>query len=64
MERLGHFAVDIYGETGMRTEFFPDREAAAAFVAKEVSDSNLRRVNLEDAFLSMTGTRVHQKEEK
>jgi ABC-2 type transport system ATP-binding protein len=42
----------------METAFFPSREAAQASGAASNKGFTLRRVNLEDAFLSMTGKKV------
>jgi ABC-2 type transport system ATP-binding protein len=42
----------------MQTAYFPSREAAQASGMSCKSGFTLRRVNLEDAFLSLTGKKV------
>jgi ABC-2 type transport system ATP-binding protein len=58
MAKLGLWAVDTYDEGNMKTTFFPDREEAGAFIQSLPGGGTIRRVNLEDAFLSLTGKRV------
>jgi ABC-2 type transport system ATP-binding protein len=58
MTGVGHWAIDWVTEEGMETAFFPSREAAQASGAASNKGFTLRRVNLEDAFLSMTGKKV------
>ncbi|ADW19240.1 ABC transporter related protein [Desulfobulbus propionicus DSM 2032] len=58
MARLGHWAVDQMNGEGMQTLYFADRDQAAAFTAAQDCGFTLRRVNLEDAFLSLTGKKV------
>ncbi len=56
MAMAGAWAIDQFKDSGMQTHYFKDREQAAAF---QTDDSfTLRRVNLEDAFLSLTGKKV------
>ncbi len=60
MSRLGAWAVDEVEETGMKTRFFNDRNHAAQYAAKGTKSApfTVRRVNLEDAFLQMTGKKM------
>jgi ABC-2 type transport system ATP-binding protein len=65
MADQGRWAVDWLTETGMQTAYFPSREAArnsreAARDSEAAGHQGftLRRVNLEDAFLSLTGKKV------
>jgi ABC-2 type transport system ATP-binding protein len=58
MAKLGLWAVDAYEDGGMKTDFFPDRESAGSFIQSQKGGGTLRRVNLEDAFLALTGKRV------
>ncbi len=55
---LGEYAVDVVGDDGTRTRFFPTREAALAFLRQAPEGAGLRRSNLEDLFLQRTGRRV------
>lgn len=58
MARLGSWAVDRFGDGEAGTGYFPSREAAEASLAEGLHGATLRRVNLEDAFLSLTGRKV------
>jgi ABC-2 type transport system ATP-binding protein len=58
MDGLGRWAVDGLTPDGMKTAYFPDREAAQASGMAGNNGFTLRRVNLEDAFLAMTGKKV------
>jgi len=58
MARVGAWAFDRLAEGGMQTEYFPDHEAAQRAVAACSDCLTLRRVNLEDAFLTLTGRTV------
>jgi ABC-2 type transport system ATP-binding protein len=58
MERIGTWAIDRMGDRGMETICFKTRREAAAFIAGQGESYTLRRVNLEDSFLTLTGKRV------
>ncbi|MDY6832668.1 MAG: ABC transporter ATP-binding protein [Thermodesulfobacteriota bacterium] len=58
MAGVGHWAVDWVTELGMQSGYFPSREAAQAAGAARHNGFTLRRVNLEDAFLTLTGKKV------
>ncbi|MBN2752452.1 MAG: ABC transporter ATP-binding protein [Rhodospirillaceae bacterium] len=58
MHRVGAWAFDRLTEDGMKTEYFPDRDSAQAAVTLDAGGHTLRRVNLEDAFLTLTGKTV------
>ena len=58
MARLGHWAIDQVNGEGMQTRYFPTREEATQFSAGQDCGFTLRRVNLEDAFLALTGKKV------
>ena len=58
MASLGEWAVDEMNGEGMQTRYFANREEAAAFAATQDGGVTLRRINLEDAFLSLTGKKV------
>ncbi|MGE4402150.1 MAG: ABC transporter ATP-binding protein [Desulfobulbus sp.] len=58
MARLGDWAVDRMNGEGMQTHYFTTREEAAGFTASQECGVTLRRINLEDAFLSLTGKKV------
>lgn len=56
--RVGGWAFDRLGAEGMTTQYFADREAAQAAIAAADDALTLRRANLEDAFLTLTGKAV------
>jgi ABC-2 type transport system ATP-binding protein len=58
MARLGHWAIDQVNGEGMQTRYFPTRDEATGFSAGQDCGFTLRRVNLEDAFLALTGKKV------
>ena len=58
MARLGAWALDRLIEDKMDTIYFNDREEANRYIAEHKESFTLRRVNLEDAFLSITGKKV------
>lgn len=56
MEEVGSWAIDQLDENGMKTHYFGSKEEASTFQSE--GGFTLRRVNLEDAFLSITGKKV------
>lgn len=59
VERVGAVAVDCGYPEGPPTAFFATREAALAHAAALPVAATIRRANLEDVFLQLTGRRVH-----
>lgn len=55
---IGKWAVDHYENGTMKSFYFQHREEALKLVLSGQEGFRLRRVNLEDAFLQMTGKRV------
>ncbi|MBF0303065.1 MAG: ABC transporter ATP-binding protein [Desulfamplus sp.] len=58
MSSLGTWALDRLIDDKMEPIYFNDREEANLYIAAHKDSFTLRRVNLEDAFLSMTGKKV------
>ncbi len=58
MARIGKWAIDLIQDDQMKSIYFKDRKEADSFVATHRGSYTLRRVNLEDAFLSLTGKKV------
>ncbi|MDR0354470.1 MAG: ABC transporter ATP-binding protein [Deltaproteobacteria bacterium] len=58
MDNLGQWAVDVFGANGSETRFFRERSEAGSFIQSSNGAGSIRRVNLEDAFLKLTGRRV------
>ena len=56
MQSVGVWAIDQLRDGSMQTHYFSSKEEAANFKADE--GFTLRRVNLEDAFLQITGKKV------
>ncbi len=55
MKSIGTWAIDRLKDDAMETLYFRDRKEAEAFNFKSLAQYTLRRVNLEDAFLDLTG---------
>ncbi len=58
MEGLGAWALDQVSDGGMQTLYFKNREEANRHIAEHKAGFSLRRVNLEDVFISVTGKKV------
>lgn len=56
--RLGEYAVEWVEEDGMKARFFIDRNEAAHFAGTLTMTATIRRSNLEDVFVELTGRRV------
>jgi len=60
MGRLGAWALDEIVEGEMETTYFATREDANRHIEQQKGSFSLRRVNLEDVFISLTGKKVLQ----
>ena len=58
MNRLGEWALDQIYDGQVESLYFATREAASAKAAEMANPCTIRRVNLEDAFLKMTGKKL------
>ena len=58
MAGLGTWAIDEITDNRIETHYFKDQEAARVYIAKSGAALTLRRVNLEDAFVALTGKKV------
>ena len=58
MSRLGAWALDEMVDGHMETSYFQTAEEAKQYLAEKQGSFNLRRVNLEDAFIALTGKKV------
>ncbi len=58
MDGLGAWALDRLIDGEMETLFFGDREEAKRHIASHAGSFSLRRVNLEDVFIAVTGKKV------
>ena len=58
MARLGAWALDEIINGEMETSYFKTREEANRYVCSQDGSFSLRRVNLEDAFIFLTGKKV------
>ncbi len=55
---LGPYAVDETGETGLKSRYFPDREAAIRFLRTAGEGASLRATTLEDVFVDCAGRKL------
>lgn len=60
ISRLGVWAIDEINDDQIRTFYFKTQEEARGHVARYGGALTLRRVNLEDAFIALTGKKVKQ----
>jgi ABC-2 type transport system ATP-binding protein len=58
MARVGAWAIDRMIDDRMKSVYFETREEAKRFASGRKESFTLRRVNLEDAFLALTGKKV------
>jgi ABC-2 type transport system ATP-binding protein len=58
--RLGSWALDEIHPDRVESSYFARREEAAARAAQSDRPTSIRRVNLEDAFLRMTGRKLEE----
>ncbi len=58
ISRIGAWAIDRVSQGEMETQYFRTQEEARAYIAEQEDSFSLRRVNLEDAFLALTGKKV------
>jgi len=58
MKQQGTWALDRLREDDMETIYFNDRKEANNHIAAHKDSFTLRRVNLEDSFLALTGKKV------
>jgi ABC-2 type transport system ATP-binding protein len=58
MDRLGAWALDEIVDGEMGTHYFRDRNEANRHIGRQEGSFSLRRVNLEDVFISVAGKKV------
>jgi len=58
MAAIGQWAVDYLDDSHLQTAYFTSREEAGDYVLKRANGCTVRRVNLEDAFIAMTGRKM------
>ena len=58
MAKVGEWAVDYLEDSRLRTDYFRSRDEAADCARSRANGCTVRRVNLEDAFISMTGRKI------
>ncbi len=58
MQGIGNWAMDIFTDHTMKSCYFETQQEAKIFAAGHQNGFAVRRVNLEDAFLKMTGKKV------
>ncbi|WP_461833973.1 ABC transporter ATP-binding protein [Desulfothermus sp.] len=58
IEKVGNWALDFLENNKLKTIYFKEREDAKKYILTHSGSFSLRRVNLEDAFLKLTGKKV------
>ena len=58
ISRIGAWAIDRVHEGEMKTNYFRTQDEARTYISEQKDSFSLRRVNLEDAFLALTGKKV------
>jgi ABC-2 type transport system ATP-binding protein len=58
MDEVGAWALDRVQDGAMKTLFFRDKDRAGSYITEHEGHFSLRRVNLEDVFISFTGKKV------
>ena len=58
-ERIGSYVVEWEKELGRAYEFFPTRVSASEFAAGLTTTATIRKSNLEDVFVELTGRKVN-----
>jgi len=58
MAQVGEWAVDTLADNRLTTRYFRSRSEAGEYALGQASGCTVRRVNLEDAFLAMTGRKI------
>jgi len=58
MANIGEWAVDFLEDNRLQTIYFRSRDKARDYVLDQTNGCTVRRVNLEDAFISMTGRKI------
>ncbi len=58
MAAIGEWAVDFLDDNRLQTVYFDSRDKARDYVLEQTTGCTVRRVNLEDAFISMTGRKI------
>lgn len=56
--QLGAFCVEFFGREGTRRVFFATRQEAKAYAGTLTGDVTVRRTNLEDVFVELTGKEI------
>ncbi len=54
----GKVVVDVFDDETLTSHFFPDRESAGRYAASVRGAATIRKANLEDVFVKLTGRRV------
>lgn len=58
MSKKGNWAIDRFEADNINTVYFRTRDEAKGYIASQNESFTLRRVNLEDSFLDLTGKKV------
>jgi ABC-2 type transport system ATP-binding protein len=58
MAAIGEWAVDYLEDNRLQTVYFHSRDSARDYLVGRMDGCTVRRINLEDAFISMTGRKI------
>ena len=58
MSAIGEWAVDYLEDNRLQTTYFRSRDSAQEYLVGRMEGCTVRRINLEDAFISMTGRKI------
>ena len=58
MAAIGEWAVDYLEDNRLQTVYFRSRDSAREYLVGRLDGCTVRRINLEDAFISMTGRKI------
>ena len=58
MADIGEWAVDYLEDNRLQTVYFHSRDSAREYLVGRMDGCTVRRINLEDAFISMTGRKI------
>ncbi len=60
-QRLGEYVVEWHDGERLNSRFFPERASAAQFLGALTAEASIRRSNLEDVFVELTGRKVAER---
>jgi len=59
MDNIGKWAVDEMKDGNIITKYFQDRQTANSYIKQQKNGFTIRRINLEDVFITITGRKIY-----